>query len=350
MFKIPKKYLWLILLGNLACSGLARRKDEKRRDLNVKASITAVMDTTDGTKYLHYYKLANGQVVGQDSIYAFDAIFDCESDGKIRFHDRITDKVGFFDNNGRVVVPAVYNDASRFQNGMAMVIKDAKRVGWDGEDCEKGDCEHWSWEGGSMLLINARNEVLVDKFEMEGYSVINWYSLQMMDIPGDTSLYRSVKGRGEKWYVFVDYEKEFDRWFREEYLAASQDPAKLREFAHDSLVNSLPEYEEWVRMSGDEFIQKCGNRLTSRLQPIRDRTIRIFTGLTMFGLNPYIHTGPSFEPFFDGCIPGDAGRYPAFDVTSNFMDKSGKLEYQEQYSFLRTDNGYKLIGVSWRNP
>lgn len=350
MFKIPKKYLLLILLGNLAWRVLAQRKDEKHIDLNVKPSITAILDTTDGTKYRSYYKLADGQVVGEDSVYAFDAIDDCESDGKIRFRDRITDKAGFFGNNGKVVIPAVYNDASRFQNGMAVVIKDAKRVGWHGEDCEKGECEHWSWQGGSMLLINARNEVLVDKFEMDGYPVINWYSLEIRDTPGDTSLYCSVKGRNGKWYVFVDYQKEFDRWFREEYLAASQDPAKLREFAHDSLVSSLPEYEEWLRMSGGEFMQKCGNRLIDRLQLIRDRKIRTFTGLTMFGLNPYIHTGPSFEPFFDGCIPGDAGRYPAFDVTSNFTGKSGKLEYQEQYSFLRTDKGYKLIGVSWRNP
>ncbi len=103
-------------------------------------------------------------------------------------------------------------------------------------------------------------------------------------------------------------------------------------------------------MSGDEFIPKCGSRLTARLQLVRDHKIRIFTGLTMFGLNPYIHTGGSFEPFFYGCIPGDVGRYPAFEVTSKFTGKDGRLDYQENYSFLRTDKGYKLIGVSWRNP
>lgn len=65
---------------------------------------------------------------------------------------------------------------------------------------------------------------------------------------------------------------------------------------------------------------------------------------------PGEYLAASVDLAFDGCIPGDAGRYPAFDVTSNFMDKSGKLDYQEQYSFLRTGSGYKLIGVSWRNP
>ncbi|SEJ72082.1 WG containing repeat-containing protein [Dyadobacter sp. SG02] len=350
MFGILKRYILLILVGNLASGVVAQGNEPAHPDTNSKAGIAIILDTTDSNKWRHYYKLANGRVLGEDSIYAFDATYDCESDGKIRFRDTIRDKVGFFDNNGRVVVPAIYNDASRFQNGMAMVIKDAKRVGWDGEDCEKGDCEHWSWKGGSMMLINARNEVLVDQFEMDSYSVVNWYSLQLKDTPGDTSLYSSVKGKNGKWYVFLNYEKEFDKWFREKYLTASTDLQKLREFAHDSLVSSLPESTEWIRMSGDEFIQKCGSRLTARLQPIRDHEIKAFTSLTIYGLNPYIHTGPSFEPFFDGCIPGDAGRYPSFNVTSNFMDKSGRLEYQEEYSFLRTNKGYKLIGVSWRNP
>ncbi|PSL24748.1 WG repeat-containing protein [Dyadobacter jiangsuensis] len=350
MFGILKRYLPAVLLVNLVCNALAQQVDEKRLDSNIKASITAILDTTDGTKYRHYYKLANGRVVGEDSVYAFDATDDCESDGKIRFRDWVANKAGFFDNNGKVVIPAMYNDVSRFQNGMAMVIKDAKQVGWDGEDCEKGGCEHWVWQGGSTMLINARNEVLVDDIEMDFYPVINWYSLQIKDSPGDTSLYRSAKGVNGKWYVFMDYQREFDQWFFEKYLPVSTDPGKLREFAHDSLVSSLPESEEWMRMSGDEFIRQCGDRLAARLKPINDRQIQVFTGLTPFGLNPYIHTGPSFEPFYDGCIPGDAGIYPAFEVTSNFMDKSGRLDYQENYSFLRTGSGYKLIGVSWRNP
>jgi len=347
MFGILKRCWLLILLVNLACNGRAPKNDLRQADTATKASITIVTDTTDANKWRNYYKLADGRVLGEDSVYASDAIFDCESDGKIRFHDRVTDKVGFFDNNGRVVVPAVYNDASRFQNGMAMVIKGAKRVDWDGEDCENGDCEHWVWKGGKVMLINAQNEVLVDNFEIDG--LVNWYSMRVQNMPGDTSLYCSVKGVNGKWYVFIDYQKEFDKWFQEKYLAALPDLVKLREFAHDSLVSSLPEYEDWKRMSGNEFIQKCGSRLTARLQPIRDNKIKISTGLAMYGLNPYIHTGGSFEPFFE-CIPGDAGRYPAFDVTSNFLDKAGRLDYQEHYSFLRTAKGYKLIGVDWRNP
>ncbi len=281
-------------------------------------------------------------------MYVFDATDDSESDGKIRFHDRVTDKVGFFDNSGKVVVPAVYNDASRYQNGMAMVIKDARRVGWNGEDCEKGDCEHWSWGGGSMMLINAKNEVLVDSFNLDSYPTIDWYSMRLKDMPGDTSLYCSVKGVNGKWYVFLDSEREFNKWFRDVYMEESGDVGNLRKYAHDSLVSSLPGYEDWQRMSGDEFIKRHGKDLAYRLQPLRDSKIHYFT--SMEALNPYIHTGSSFEPYVDGVLWVDAGRYPLFEVVSNIMNKEGNLDYQEHYSFLRTDKGYKLIGVSWRNP
>lgn len=348
MFGILKKYMLLLLLVNFVFSASAQRNDPSHHNPAIRKSITAVLDTTDWKNLRSYYKLANGNRVGEDSVYSFDAMDDTESDGKIRFRDRITDKVGFFDNNGRVVVPALYNDANRFQNSMAMVIKDAKRVGWNGEDCEKANCEHWLWAGGSTMLINARGEVLVDQFEMKGNPVINWYSLQMKDVPGDTALYCSVKGVNGKWYVFMDYQKEFEKWFKEVYLEESGEMQKLRASAHDSLVSSLPEYPDWKRMSRDEFIKSQGRQLQGRLQPLRDQAIRYFA--VMEGLNPYIHTGGSFEPFFDTSDAVEAGRYPAFDVISNIEDKNGRLDYQEHYSFLRTDHGYKLIGVSWRNP
>ncbi len=95
--------------------GRAPKNDLRQADTQPKASITIVTDTTDANKWRNYYKLADGLVLGEDSVYASDAIFDCESDGKIRFDDRVTDKIGFFDNNGRIVEPAVYNDASRFK-------------------------------------------------------------------------------------------------------------------------------------------------------------------------------------------------------------------------------------------
>ena len=342
-----------MLLGNLACGTREQGKNIKRPDPNVKASITAVWDTTDWKNLRTYYRLADGRIVGEDSLYSFDATNDCESDGKIRFRDRVTDKVGFFDASGRIVVPAIYNDASPFYNGMSIAIRNAKRVGWDGEDCEKGDCEHWYWSGGNSMIIDAENHVLVDTLKIDNNALVNWYSLEIRDKPADTTLYYSLKGADDKWYVFVDYQKEFDKWFQEKYLAGSMNLRKLRESAYDSLVSSLPEHEaqsDEGRMSGDEFIQKCGRRLIARLQPIRAKKIRISTGPTMFGLNPYTYMGSSFAQYFDKCGESNLSRYPAFDVTSNFMDQNGRLDYQEHYSFLRTDKGYKLIGVSWRNP
>jgi hypothetical protein len=346
--KLGLKIRLLTLLGSLASGVVAQRSGPARLAPNTQASITAVIDTTDWKNIRSYYKLADGRVVGEDSVYSFDATDDWESDGKIRFRDRVTDKVGFFDNNGKVVVPALYNEANRFYNGMAMVIKNAKRVGWHGQDCEKGDCEHLSWSGGNSMLIDAKNQILIDTLKIDDHAFINWYSLEIKDEPGDSTRHCSLKGVNGKWYVFLDYRKEFDNWFRVKFLAAATDVRKLREFAHDSLVSLLPEYDGWKRMSGEEFMQNHANQLKTRLQPIRDHQITTFSFIE--GLNPYIHTGGSFDPYFECCGERNLARYPAFDVISNFMDKNGHLDYQEHYSFLRTNAGYKLIGVSWRNP
>lgn len=74
--------------------------------------------------------------------------FDCESEGLIRFRNSKSDKVGSFDSLGIVVIPAVYNDASPFRNGLTTAITGAKRICWEGGEFSKDNpCERWSWKG-----------------------------------------------------------------------------------------------------------------------------------------------------------------------------------------------------------
>ena len=61
-----------------------------------------------------YYLLKNGNRIGIDSMYVFDNGYDEENEGKIRFRDKKTDKVGFFDIKGKIVIPAEYDDAATF--------------------------------------------------------------------------------------------------------------------------------------------------------------------------------------------------------------------------------------------
>ena len=104
----------------------------------------AAMEENDG-KFSSYYLLKNEKKIGKDSVYVWDMVFDCESEGMIRFRDSKTDKVGFFDGKGKVTIPAIYSDALPFRNNVAVVIKDAKRTCFDGKLYRREKpCEHWT--------------------------------------------------------------------------------------------------------------------------------------------------------------------------------------------------------------
>ncbi|RYG30351.1 MAG: WG repeat-containing protein, partial [Chitinophagaceae bacterium] len=137
-------------------------------------NIIGVTEMNDKT-FKNYYLLKDGRVIGEDSLYIFDYTTDCESEGKIMFSDRKNDRVGFFDKNGKVVIPAVYNYASPFHNGFSIAHLNAKRKCLDGEDMH--NCEHPTWEGGETVLINEKNEVLADDVPIDLYGV-DWHSVR----------------------------------------------------------------------------------------------------------------------------------------------------------------------------
>ena len=168
-------------------------------------------------KTTEYYLLKNGKKVGVDSLYLFDFTLDCENEDKIRFRDPKTDKVGFFDKNGKVIIPAIYNDASKFHNGLAIVIKDAKRICWEGEEYSKENpCEHWSWKGNTQI-INNKNELILDNVDLQKFQDMDWYSLKInpKEIHSDDITF---KAQDENLYSFTNTEKEFEKWFYNEFI------------------------------------------------------------------------------------------------------------------------------------
>lgn len=163
-------------------------------------------------KMLKYYLLKNGKKVGVDSLYVFDFTLDCENEDKIRFRDPKTDKVGFFDKNGNVTIPAIYNDAKKFNNGLALVIKDAKRMCYEGKEFSKENpCEHWFWKGNSQI-INSKNELILEHVDLKRFQYADWYSLQInpKEIGPNDITFKAVNGN---LYSFKDAKKEFEIGF-----------------------------------------------------------------------------------------------------------------------------------------
>src|SRR5690606_42056116 len=75
-------------------------------------------------RYLHSFPtrrssdLKTGRKVGNDSLYYFDNVPDCESEGFIRFYDQANDLVGMLNSEGEIQIPAIYNGLGRVKNGM----------------------------------------------------------------------------------------------------------------------------------------------------------------------------------------------------------------------------------------
>ena len=169
--------------------------------------IVAVTEEKDGD-WNSYYLTKSGKIIGRDSLFVFDNMADCESEGFIRFRDRVTDKVGLFNRKGELVVPAVYNFTSPVANGMIIGLSGAtkKQMG-----------EHYSWVGGQFLLIDTNNNTLVENYDTE--KNLNFYSVLVTPQPHKDSLRHNYKGVNGQYFSFIDYDKEFLYWLRSSLLS-----------------------------------------------------------------------------------------------------------------------------------
>ena len=170
-----------------------------------------------------YYLLKNGKKIGIDSVYYFDTEAAYEREEKIRFRDKKTDRVGFFDKNGQVVIPAIYNDAGDFHNGLAMIMKDGVRKCWkenNGKQPEYPNCEHWSWEG-KTIMINTNNQELFEIPKENFTNSIDYnnvYKNFKLNENVDSDIYTSYKGNDGNIYSFYSPEKDFKKWFETKFL------------------------------------------------------------------------------------------------------------------------------------
>jgi len=324
-----------------------------------------IIAVNDGIENADYYLLKNGRRVGKDSVYYFDFTMDCEQEGKILFKDRKKDRVGFFDKNGRVVIPAVYNAASPFNNGCALALRNAKRKCWDGH-ADTVHCEHLGWEGGETVMINDRNEVLANSIKVDRENHIDWYSKRTDDPAIDTSIYLNIVGTNGHTYSFIDFEKEFIRWFHDHFLQAlNGDNARVHlGTLCFSEVTYWSERKGWTSLPKHTFLKKFRHVFSEeRFQETALKKISIMDE----GLNQFIFEKLVYRKFYNACGEHNKERFPAFDVMLNYyrkrlkplqetppgtdwklsaFERSFELDYQEHFEFLKTEEGYKLLSIS----
>jgi len=306
----------------------------------VFSDVIAVYEDKTGKSY---YLLKNGKKFGIDSLYVWDNSYDYINEGKIRFRDKKTDKVGFFDKTGKIIIPALYNDARPFHNGLALTVHNGKRVCLDGSIYnDKEPCEDWSWNGVSAL-IDTHNKIIADKIDITETDNIDWYAVKITNSVPDTTLYTSFKTTNGTFYSFLNYEKEFKNWFYKSYLNNLNYQA-LSTDCYDK-INFEDTFIKQIRndYSKSYFLQQYESLLYKLMRSIKAKSVE--TNIFHEDLNPYIFAGKSFSAFYINGEP-DGQKYPVFNVVTTNYTKTRTLDYQNQFSFIRTHTGYKLIGVA----
>ena len=299
-------------------------------------NIIAVIEEINET-WSSYYLTKSGRKVGKDSLYIFDNGVDCESEGFIRFRDHKTDKAGMFNRNGDIVIPAEYSDLTRVMNGVFVGLKGAEKDYWNKSDTS--DREHYSWIGGEELVVDTLNNVIIGNFAYG--SKLSFFSLKKTDTPSSDTIRKSFLAKDGGYYSFVDFEKEFRQWFVSDLLI-NLTSEKLINNSYDTIVWSSNGWKETDRR---KFVTDNFSVLKKGLSEILNPKCKF--SIFNDGLNHYIYDNKGFEKYYNNCDEAKDWIYPVMTIV--ISHENGANYLQDHYSFLRTDDGYKLISVSIRS-
>lgn len=295
-----------------------------------------------------FYLLKNGNKVAKDSVFSFDAMLYPESEGKIIFENWKTRTVGFLNEKGEVIIPAEYNYVSNFHNGFCMAYRNGSRKCW-GEDEDISTCEHWGWVNGETVVINDKNEVLIENFPMNDYNV-NWYSCKINSKNVDTSMYVSFKGRNSRVYSFIDYNKEFKKWYSAEFIPALISHNNLSRFLFKNI--SFHNRKGIERMTKEEFSKQQPLLFSdSNFEERPDKSISIYA----LPAHDMLIESEDFRKFKDAAGNHNSYLHPLYTVAvTYYMIENGKIDKSifaryEEYKFLKTTRGYQLIALSVSN-
>ena len=180
-------------------------------------NVIAVIEYFPEEKLKTYYLNKSGKIFGENCVYMAGtsdfAENPIEYEGIIKFRSSTTGNVGFFDYNGKIVIPDQYNDLTNFHNGIARGLRGAT---WPKCKSNTHDCEHLWWEGGKVFAINTKGEELFELPEI--YSSEIDYEKVIINKKVDPEIYTSYKGKDGNIYSFSDPEKDFDKWFETVFL------------------------------------------------------------------------------------------------------------------------------------
>lgn len=289
-----------------------------------------------GKETQRFYITKEKKIIGRDSLYTFDNTADCEREGHIRFRDPVTQLVGMFDKDGNIAIPAKYSMLQPVTNNVAVALYGASKK-YYGDKHNKG-CNHYSWQGGTVYLLDTHGNILVENFEYE-YET-NLFSLQVTKEHPTEPLRKEYLGKNGMYYSVINYEEEFTQWIQK-HLFESLTLEKIKAVSYPEITLWVPE-ERWVETPKSQFLKNNFIDIKQLILLAKEKQADYF--VTMDGLNSFMYESKRYEKYFDNCGQARREQYPVLQLIIN--QKVAKETDQKSLSFLRTDQGYQLLNVS----
>lgn len=304
--------------------------------------VSGVVEQVSEDVYKTYYLRNDGTKFAEDSVYFFDAAADNESEGYIRFKSPKTSKVGLMDVNGRIILPAVYDEMKPVEFGFVRALKGAKKDFW--EEHEDDGCGHFSWIGGESQLISIENRkvlsstFLMDKKGEHIYEDLDYSTFEKARKKSTDSLRMSFKAKGGGYVSFVSLDKSFDQWINQNFF---QQPNELQ--FQKNIADSLVIWEEdegWVAISKEDLFSDKKEELSAFFEMINSKKYVQFNSAGDF----FLHDFTMFKQYYTGCLEFDTPHYPYYEVVVTNEERNE----QSHFHFLRTDKGWQLVCLTLR--
>lgn len=288
--------------------------------------IMAVMEEKND-KYESYYLTKSGKKIKVD-MFMRDNTFDCEREGFIRFKSGA--KLGLLNENGDISIPPIYDNLSNVNNNLLYALEGATR---------KKDGEYTLLTGGISKLIDTKNNVLIEKIKYMDEN-INLYSIIEEKEGYQKSEIRDYfKGKNEKIYSFINYEKEFKQWFdsiTKEELKSNM----IRQYLHRDFTY-IKEDKNFIFTKKDKINPKLLNQISDALNNINHKGTDYFVSLA----SSHRDNDKEIDKKLDNCAIYMIEKYPEIEIRVNLINKKGE-HYQNSYSFIKVKNGYQLLDMT----
>ena len=125
----------------------------------------------------------------------------------------------------------------------------------------------------------------------------------------------------------------------------------LANLTTEKLLNASFETITWESKEGWATTDKS-KYITDNFAVLKKSLLDITTPksdyfITVGSLNQFMYEGDAFDNYFTTCGEANESKYPSLSLNINHI--YGIILKQDNFEFLRTDDGYKLISVTIRN-